>query len=293
LTPPQRWGVVAAAAFTSTHGRLRERLLALAREAAGEDVLADAAGAATVMGMTNVYYRFLTLVGRPEYQQMAPGIHMTRLKNGQSGAGHMDLFALAVSVINGCGTCIKSHEAQLTDSLGAEAVHGAVRLAAAVNGLAHADRATGGSNAPARTGRSDVALQPVHTASAPEAIGPYSQAMVSDGLVFASGQIGSNPATGQLAAGAAAQTGQALANLGHVLSAAGARPVDVLRATVYITDLSDFDAVNDAYTGFFGDHRPARILVEVAGLPRDALVEVAAVARQPLSTLPPNHPKEP
>lgn len=123
-------------------------------------------------------------------------------------------------------------------------------------------------------------LEIVHTDRAPEAIGPYSQAVVSHGLVFASGQIPIDPATGHLVEGDVAdQTDRVLANLGAVLEAAGASLGTVLKTTVYLADMADFSAMNAVYAEHFGDHRPARATVEAGGLPKSVAVEIDAIAR--------------
>jgi 2-iminobutanoate/2-iminopropanoate deaminase len=122
-------------------------------------------------------------------------------------------------------------------------------------------------------------LRPVHTDSAPKAIGPYSQAVVAGGVVYCSGQVALDPATGELVgSGAAEQTAQVLRNLGAVLAAAGSAPDLVLRTTVFLADMADFAAVNEAYAAFFAAHRPARATVAVRGLPKGALVEIDCVA---------------
>lgn len=122
-------------------------------------------------------------------------------------------------------------------------------------------------------------IQPVSSPQAPAAIGPYSQAMVHGGLVWCSGQIALDPATGQVVEGGVdAQARQVLKNLDAVLSAAGSDRTRVLRTTVYLRDMADFAAVNAVYAAFFGDTRPARATVAVAGLPRDVRVEVDCVA---------------
>jgi 2-iminobutanoate/2-iminopropanoate deaminase len=121
-------------------------------------------------------------------------------------------------------------------------------------------------------------MNTVHTTNAPAAIGPYSQAIVHDGLVYCSGQIGLTPDGEWAAGGAAAQTAQALDNLKAVLIAAGSRIDLVIRAEIFLKDLNDFVEVNAVYANFFGEHRPARACVEVARLPKDGLVEITAVA---------------
>ena len=120
----------------------------------------------------------------------------------------------------------------------------------------------------------------VATTKAPKAIGPYSQAVVTDGWVFCSGQIPIDPASGQLVQGDIIdQTRQVLANLQHVLAEAGATFDDVIRTTVYLADMNDFAAMNEVYATVFASPAPARSTVQAARLPRDARVEIDAVAR--------------
>lgn len=122
----------------------------------------------------------------------------------------------------------------------------------------------------------------VATDQAPSAIGPYSQAVVAGGMVFCAGQIALDPATGRLVTGGIReQTRRVLANLSAVLAAAGAGWADVVKTTVYLNDLGDFPAVNELYTEHVGSARPARSTVQVAGLPRNALVEIDAIAVLP------------
>lgn len=121
----------------------------------------------------------------------------------------------------------------------------------------------------------------VNTPDAPEAIGPYSQAVECrpGRLLFLSGQIPLDPRTGALVGGdTAEQARQVLANLDAVLLAAGLARWNVVKTTIYLVDLGDFAAVNEVYAEFFGDHRPARATVQVAGLPKGARVEIEAVA---------------
>lgn len=119
----------------------------------------------------------------------------------------------------------------------------------------------------------------VTTARAPAAIGPYSQAVVAGGFLFLSGQIGLDPESGQLVGGGiAAEAEQVLRNLEAVLDAAGLTFAEVTRTTVYLVDLADFAAVNDAYARFIHAPHPARATVGVAALPRGARVEIDAVA---------------
>jgi 2-iminobutanoate/2-iminopropanoate deaminase len=120
-----------------------------------------------------------------------------------------------------------------------------------------------------------------HSEGAPRAIGPYSQAVSVDGWLYTSGQVALDPATGELAPGGfEAQSRQVFLNLRQVLAAAGCTFSDVVKATVYVTDLADFPKLNAIYAEAMGDHRPARTTVQVAGLPRAALVEIDLVARK-------------
>lgn len=119
--------------------------------------------------------------------------------------------------------------------------------------------------------------------AAPAAIGPYSHAVISNGLVFCSGQIPLDPDTGELIEGdAGAQARRCLASLAAVCDAAGASLSDAIRCTVYLTDIAgDWAAVNDAYGEFFRDEPPARVAIGVAALPKGARVEVDAVVALP------------
>lgn len=118
----------------------------------------------------------------------------------------------------------------------------------------------------------------ISTEKAPPAIGPYSQAVKAGNLLFVAGQIGINPATGQLEEGIEAQTRQALLNLKAILEAAGASLDNVVRVGVFLQDLKDFQAMNTVYAEFFPHSPPARTTVQVAALPRNALVEIDAIA---------------
>ena len=121
--------------------------------------------------------------------------------------------------------------------------------------------------------------QIVQTKQAPDAIGPYSQAVIANGLVFTSGQIPIDPATGEFVAGGIAeQTQQVLKNLSAVLEAAGTGMQQVVKTTVYLADMQDFTAMNEVYATFFGAEPPARSTVQAARLPRDARVEIDVVA---------------
>jgi 2-iminobutanoate/2-iminopropanoate deaminase len=119
----------------------------------------------------------------------------------------------------------------------------------------------------------------VHTDKAPAAIGPYSQGIIANGLLFTAGQIAIDPATGQVIdGGVAEQTERALKNLGAVLESAGSSWTNVVKTTVFLKDMRDFPTVNEVYARMIGDARPARSTVAVGGLPRDVLVEIDAVA---------------
>jgi 2-iminobutanoate/2-iminopropanoate deaminase len=121
--------------------------------------------------------------------------------------------------------------------------------------------------------------QIVQTDNAPKAIGPYSQAVVAGGFVFASGQIPIDPATGEFVSGGIAeQTEQVLRNLAAVLAAAGTNLERVVKTTVFLADMGDFAAMNEVYGRFFVENPPARATVEAARLPRDARVEIEVVA---------------
>ena len=121
--------------------------------------------------------------------------------------------------------------------------------------------------------------QIIKTADAPQAIGPYSQAVVAGGFVFASGQIPIDPATGQFVEGGIAeQTEQVLRNVSNLLEAAGTSLARVVKTTVFLADMNDFAAMNETYARFFGDAPPARSTVEAARLPRDARVEIEVIA---------------
>jgi len=125
-----------------------------------------------------------------------------------------------------------------------------------------------------------VSVRRISTTTAPQAIGPYSQGVVANGLLFTAGQIGIDPQTGRMVDGGfAEQTERVLANLSAVLEAAGASWGDVVKTTVYLHDMADFPTFNDMYGRHIGDARPARSTVQAAGLPRGALVEIDAVVR--------------
>jgi 2-iminobutanoate/2-iminopropanoate deaminase len=119
----------------------------------------------------------------------------------------------------------------------------------------------------------------IHTEKAPAAVGPYSQAVCTESLVFVSGQIPIDPSSGQLLTGdIKAQTRQVLKNLSEVLLAAGSSLEKVVKTTVFITNMDEFGAVNEVYSEFFTTEPPGRACVEVTRLPKDVNVEIEAVA---------------
>jgi 2-iminobutanoate/2-iminopropanoate deaminase len=119
----------------------------------------------------------------------------------------------------------------------------------------------------------------VSTKDAPQAIGPYSQAIKANGFVFVSGQVAIDPVTQQVIAGhAAAQTDRVLRNLAEILKAAGSGLEKVVRATVFLKDMNDFNAMNEVYARYFNASPPARSTVEVSRLPKDVMVEIDVIA---------------
>ena len=125
-------------------------------------------------------------------------------------------------------------------------------------------------------------MKTLHTDSAPEAIGPYSQSVAVDGWLYTAGQVALDPETGELVGpGLEQQARQVFTNLRAVLASAGCRFEHVVRATVYLLDMADFPALNGIYAEAMGDHRPARSTVAVAALPKGARVEIDLVARIP------------
>ena len=123
-------------------------------------------------------------------------------------------------------------------------------------------------------------LVQIHTDHAPAAIGPYSQAIVTDGWVFCSGQIPLDPHTMELVGGTIdEQTDRALSNLSEVLQAAGSSLQHVVKTTVFLADMNDFAAMNKVYEKHFGEHRPARAAVQAAALPKFCNVEIECIAR--------------
>lgn len=122
----------------------------------------------------------------------------------------------------------------------------------------------------------------IATPKAPQAIGPYSQAIRANGLVFTSGQIALDPTTNQVIAGdIAAQTERVLQNLEAVLAGAGSSLAQVVKTTVFLKNMADFAAMNEVYGRYFGPQPPARSTVEVARLPKDVLIEIDVIALTP------------
>ncbi len=117
----------------------------------------------------------------------------------------------------------------------------------------------------------------ISTDKAPSAIGPYSQAIEVNGMVFTSGVIPVNPATGEIPAGIEAQAAQAFANLTNLVEASGASMEKVIKTTVFIKEMNDFGKINEIYAKYFKEPYPARSCVEVARLPKDVLLEIEAI----------------
>ena len=122
-------------------------------------------------------------------------------------------------------------------------------------------------------------IEVIATDSAPRAIGPYSQAVSAGGVMYLSGQVALDPASGELVGDSVEeQAARVLENLGSVLAAAGSGFERVLKTTVYLIDMNEFAVVNEVYTRYFGDSRPARATLQVAALPKGARVEIDAIA---------------
>jgi lipoyl-dependent peroxiredoxin subunit D len=137
LTPAQRWGVAIASAVAARNTALRDALIADAGAEVGAEVIDDAVAAAALMAMNNVYYRFRHLIGKPSYSQMPARLRMQRIAKPLTNKVDFELFCLAVSAINGCEMCIRSHEeVVLKGGVSEEQVHDAIRVAATVNAAA-------------------------------------------------------------------------------------------------------------------------------------------------------------
>ena len=123
--------------------------------------------------------------------------------------------------------------------------------------------------------------QPIYTPNAPAAIGPYSQAVQAGNMLFVSGQIPIDPATGEFAgADITTQTNQSLTNIKNILAAAGYTLNDVVKTTVLLADIADFAAMNAVYAEYFSENKPARAAFAVKDLPKGALVEIEAIANK-------------
>lgn len=118
----------------------------------------------------------------------------------------------------------------------------------------------------------------ISTEKAPKAVGPYSQAIVSNGFIYCSGQIGIDPKTNELVAGFEEQTHQVLKNLAEVLKDGNSGLEMVVKTTVYLADIKDYGMMNEIYGQYFSEHKPARAAFAVAHLPKDALIEIELVA---------------
>jgi 2-iminobutanoate/2-iminopropanoate deaminase len=122
-------------------------------------------------------------------------------------------------------------------------------------------------------------MKPITTPHAPGAIGPYSQAIIANGFLYTAGQIALDPATGQVVEGGIReQTTRVIANLKAILDAASLGMSNVVKTTVFLVDMADFSEMNEIYAKAFGDHKPARSTVAVAGLPRGVRVEIEVIA---------------
>ena len=137
LTPAQRWGVAIASAVAARNERLRDAILADARGEVGPEVIDDALAAAALMAMNNVYYRFRHMIGKPSYSQLPARLRMQRIARPAGSKVDFELFCLAVSAINACEMCMRSHEdVVIKGGLSEEQVHDAIRIAAVVNAAA-------------------------------------------------------------------------------------------------------------------------------------------------------------
>ena len=123
-----------------------------------------------------------------------------------------------------------------------------------------------------------MTLRAINATGAPKPIAPYSPAIDTGGLVFVSGQIGADPATGELLEGVAAQAERVLKNIVAILDAAGLTLSDVAKTTCFLADINDFNAFNEVYARYFDEPKPARSTYAVAALPKGALVEIEAIA---------------
>ena len=123
-------------------------------------------------------------------------------------------------------------------------------------------------------------MKAIKTNKAPEALGPYSQAIEVDGYIFTSGQIPADPATGDLKADIKEATKQSMENIKAILEEAGSSLNKVIKTTIYLTNMKAFGDVNEVYGTYFTDHKPARSCVEVLSLPKGSLIEIEAIAKK-------------
>ena len=121
--------------------------------------------------------------------------------------------------------------------------------------------------------------QIIYTSGAPKPVGPYSQAILANNILYVSGQIALDPQTGNMREGGVkAQANQVLVNIQNILNAAGMDMKNVVKASIFLTDMNDFGDMNDAYAAFFSDNPPARECIQVCRLPKDAIVEISVIA---------------
>lgn len=121
-------------------------------------------------------------------------------------------------------------------------------------------------------------MKTIHTDKAPKAVGPYSQAIETNGFVFCSGQIGIDPKSGELVEGLEAQVHQVIKNMQAVVEAANSDFNHIVKTTIFVKDMATYAKVNEIYGSYFPDHKPARATIEVSNLPKNALVEIEAIA---------------
>jgi len=163
LAPSERWGVAIAVALAARSRRLAEALVASRPEEVTAKTVEDAVAAAAMMGMTNVFYRFRHLAGNPSYEQRPALLRMQRLAQPATTSAAFELFSLAVSAVNACETCVRSHEATLLDlGTSEDQIHDAVRIASVIHGAAIALDSTAliREDSSARTGESPHVSQP-------------------------------------------------------------------------------------------------------------------------------------
>ena len=123
-------------------------------------------------------------------------------------------------------------------------------------------------------------MKTIQTPNAPQAIGPYSQAVEVNGFIFCSGQIGIDPQTNMLVDGIEKQTQQVLNNIDGILKSVGLDKTCIVKTTVFLKSIDDFAVMNNIYANFFGDHKPARSTIEVSNLPKKALIEIEIIAKK-------------